>query len=168
MNKFFDILLYITFFVSIPLFVVELVRFPVWVGKIDFTKNKKGKPMERYLENRYLLLEGRIILTVILCFASSVISMLFGSFPREIENPGFLLFIPVLIWILGTGLGGVFLGQYFLNTARRNDIFKNTNHLRTIFVRNRAQFGVGVLIGFYFFGIIAFTVMHFLFILNLI
>ena len=92
MSSFFDVVLYLTFFVAISLFVIELNRFPAWAGKIDVTKNKKNLPLERYLENRFLLLEGRIVLTVVLCSTVSVVSLLFGSFPREIENPGILLF----------------------------------------------------------------------------
>lgn len=167
-NRFFDVLLYIVLFVSIPLFVAELIQFPVWVGKIDVTKNKKGKPTERYLENKFALLEGRIVLTVILCVAISIISILFSSFPREIENPGFLLFIPLLVLFVGTGLGGIVLGQYFLNTARKNGIFKKINHFPTIFVRSRSQYGIGVIICFYLGCIVDFALMHLLFILHLI
>lgn len=168
MSSFFDVVLYLTFFVAISLFVIELNRFPAWAEKIDVTKNKKNLPLERYLENRFLLLEGRIVLTVVLCATVSVVSLLFGSFPREIENPGFLLFIPLIIWLIGTGLGGVFLGQYFLNTARRNEIFRKTDHYPTIFVQTRSQYGMGLIISFYLSLIASFSLMHLLFMCNLI
>ena len=168
MERFFDVLLYVSFFVTIPLFVIELVRFPVWVRKIDVTKNKKGKPLERYLENRFLLLEGRIALTVVLCAAVSILSFLLGSFPKEIEQPGFLLFLPIVLMLVITGLGGICLGQYFLNVARKDEIFKKTNHYPTIFVRTRSQIGTGLLIGFYLSLIVCFPLMHLFFILNLI
>ena len=168
MSYFFDGLLYLTFFVAMPLFIIELIHFPAWVKKIDITKNKKNKPLDRYLEKRFLLLEGRIALTVILCAAVSILSLLLGSFPKEIEEPGFLLFLPIMLMCVITGLAGVFLGQYFLNTARKNDIFKKTDHYRTIFVRTRSQYGMGVLIGFYLGLIVAFPLMHLLFMLNLI
>ena len=167
MERFFDVLLYVSFFVTIPLFVIELVRFPVWVRKIDVTKNKKGKPLERYLENRFLLLEGRIALTVVLCAAVSILSFLLGSFPKEFEQPGFLLFLPIVLMLVITGLGGVFLGQYFLNTARKAEIFKKTDHYLTI-LRPRAVLGMGLLIGFYLSLVVCFPLMHLLFTLNLI
>lgn len=168
MNNFYDVLLYVSFFIAIFLFIVELIYFPVWVRKIDMAKNKKEKPIERYLENRFLLLEGRIALTVVLCAIVSIVSLLFGSFPKNIENPGFLLFIPLIIWLIGTGLGGVFLGQYFLNIARRNEIFKKTDYYPTIFVRNRSQYGMGLIISFYLCGIVSVTLMHLFFMFNLI
>ena len=168
MERFFDVLLYVVFFVAIPLFVIELVRFPVWVRKIDVTKNKKGKPLERYLENRFFLLEGRIALTVVLCAAVSILSFLLGSFPKEFEQPGFLLFLPIVLMLVITGLGGVFLGQYFLNIARKNGIFKKTDHYPSIFVRPRAELGMGLLIGFYLSLVVCFPLMHLFFTLNLI
>ncbi len=167
-ERFFDVLLYVAFFVTVPIFVIDLVRFPAWVREIDVTKNKKGKPLDRYLENRFLLLEGRIALTVVLCAAVSILSLLLGSFPREIENPGFLLFLPVLLMVVMTGFGGVFLGQFFLNTAIKNNIFKKTNHYPTILARNRSQFGMGVLIGFYLSLVVGFPLLHLFFTLNLI
>ncbi len=168
MERFFDVLLYVVFFVAIPLFVIELVRFPVWVRKIDGTKNKKGKPLERYLENRFLLLEGRIALTVVLCAAVSILSFLLGSFPKEFEQPGFLLFLPIVLMLVITGLGGICLGQYFFNVARKDEIFRKTNHYPTIFVRTRAVLGMGLLIGFYLSLIVCFPLMHLFFTLNLI
>ena len=42
MNHFFDILLYINFFVAIPFFIIEIIRFPVWAEKIDITKTKRA------------------------------------------------------------------------------------------------------------------------------
>lgn len=168
MNHIFDALLYVVFFVAILLFVIELVRFPVWVRKIDVTKNKKGKPLERYLENRFLLLEGRIALTVVLCAAVSILSFLLGSFPKEFEQPGILLLLPLMLMLVITGLGGVFLGQYFFNIAKKDEIFKKTNHYPTIFVRNRSQLGMGLLISFYLSLIVEFPLMNLLFLLNLI
>ncbi len=167
MERFFDVLLYVSFFVTIPLFVVELVRFPVWVRKIDVTKNKKGKPLERYLENRFLLLEGRIALTVVLCAAVSILSFLLGSFPKEFEQPGFLLFLPIVLMLVITGLGGICLGQYFFNVARKDEIFRKTDHYLTI-LRPRAVLGMGLLIGFYLSLVVCFPLMHLFFTLNFI
>ena len=167
MERFFDVLLYVVFFVAVSLFVIELVRFPVWVRKIDVTKNKKGKPLERYLENRFLLLEGRIALTVVLCAAVSILSFLLGSFPKEIEQPGFLLFLPIVLMLVITGLGGICLGQYFFNVARKDEIFKKTDHYLTI-LRPRAVLGMGLLIGFYLSLIVCFPLMHLFFTLNFI
>ena len=167
MERFFDVLLYVVFFVAVSLFVIELVRFPVWVRKIDVTKNKKGKPLERYLENRFLLLEGRIALTVVLCAAVSILSFLLGSFPKEFEQPGFLLFLPIVLMLVITGLGGICLGQYFFNVARKDEIFKKTDHYLTI-LRPRAVLGMGLLIGFYLSLIVCFPLMHLFFTLNFI
>ena len=168
MNRFFDILLYLDFFIAIPFFAMELFRFPAWVEKIDITKNKKGKPTERYLENRYVMLELRIVLTVVLFAAVSIVSLLLGSFPREIEAPGFLIALPILMMILGTGLGGFFLGNYFYKTAKRSEIFRKATSLSDIYVRSRSQLGMGVLICFYLSIVVAFPVMHLLFLLNFI
>ena len=168
MNRFFDILLYINFFVAILFFIIEIIRFPVWVEKIDLTKNKNGKPTERYLENKYVLLELRIALTVILFAAVSIISLLFGSFPREIEEPGPLISLPILIMLLGTGLGGIFLGNYFYKTAKKSEIFKKMSSFGVIYVRQRYQMGMGVLICFFLSIIVAFPIMDLFFLLNLI
>ncbi len=168
MDRFFDILLYLNFFVAVPVFIIEISRFPVWAEGIDLTKNKKGKPPERYLKNQYLLLELRIALTVILFAAVSIVSLLFSSFPREIEEPGLLIALPILIMLLGTGLGGFFLGNYFYKTAKRREIFKKTGSLGDIYVRERSQMGMGVLICFYLSIIVAFPIMHLFFLLNLI
>ncbi len=168
MNRFFDILLYIDFFVAIPFFIIEIICFPAWVEQIDITKNKKGKPIKRYLENKYVLLELRIALTVILFAAVSIVSLLFSSFPREIENPGALISLPILILLLGTGFGGFFLGNYFHKTAKRMEIYQQAAAVHEIYVRNRAQMGMGVLICFYLSIVVAFPVMHLFFLLNLI
>ncbi len=168
MDRLFDILLYLTFFVAVPVFIIEIIRFPIWTERIDLTKNKKGKPTERYLENKYVLLELRIALTVILFAAVSVVSLLFSSFPREIEEPGLFISLPILIMLLGTGLGGFFLGNYFYKTAKKSEIFKKTGSLGVIYVRQRYQMGMGVLICFYLSIIVAFPVMHLFFLLHLI
>ena len=168
MNRFFDILLYINFLPATPFFIIEIIRFPIWAEKIDIAKNKKGKPIERYLENKYVLLELRIALTGILFAAVSIVSLLFGSFPRKIENPGSFISLPILILLLGTGLGGFFLGDYFYKTAKKSEIFKKSDSLGDIYVRQRSQMGMGVLICFYLSIIVAFPVMHLFFLLNLI
>lgn len=62
MELFFDILLYISFFVSIPLFIMGVKRFPSWVAKIDPAKCKSGKRVARYLENQFYLQYGKIVL----------------------------------------------------------------------------------------------------------
>lgn len=167
MTKFFDVLLYVPFFVVIPLIVFELIRFPVWVGEINIAKNKKGKPIERFLENAFFMLEGRIILTVVLCAAVSIVSLLLGSFPKEIETPGLLISIPILLMFILPWGGGLFLGKYFLNIARKHDIFKKTDQVRATAVRVRAQYGVGAFIGFYFGIVVSFPLLHLMFILNL-
>ena len=168
MNRFFDILLYLNFFVAIPLFILEIICFPVWAEKIDITKNKNGKSIRRYLENKYVLLELRIALTVIFFAAVSIVSLLFSSFPREIENPGFLISLPILIMLLGTGFGGFFLGNYFHKTAKKREIYQQAATVHEVYVRNRSQMGMGVLICFYLSIIVAFPVMHLFFLLNLI
>ena len=168
MNRFFDVFLYINFFFAIPVFIIELIRFPVWVEKIDITKNIKGKPIERYLENKYFALEFKVVVTIVLFAAVSIVSILFSSFPREIENPGLLIFIPIMFWIVITGFGGILLGQYFYKTAKKNEIFSKTATIREIHVRHRAQLGIGVFICFYLGCIIAFPIMHMFFLLNLI
>ena len=168
MKHFFDVLLYLTFFVTIFLFIKELLYFPVWVAKIDITKNRKNKPLERYLEDEYLLLEGRIVLTVMLCATVCIVSLFLGSFPKEIENPHFLLFIPLAIWFIGTGVGGICLGQYFLNIAKRSEVYQRKSSYSTIFVRNRFHYGMGIIISFYLGCVVAFILMHLFFLLNLI
>jgi hypothetical protein len=70
--------------------------------------------------------------------------------------------------LIGTGLSGVFLGQYFLNTARKSKIYQKTNDLPTIFVHNRFQYAIGLIIGFFLSCIVAFAIMLLLFMLNLI
>lgn len=168
MNNFFDVLLYFTFFVTIFLFAMGLIYFPVKVANIDITKNRKNKPPERYLENKFVILEVRIALTTALCSAVSILCLSLGSFPKEIENPSFLLFVPLAIWFIVTGSGGVFLGQYFLNTAKKNKIYQKTNHYPTIFVRNRSYYSIGIIISFFLGCTVAFTLMHFFYLLNLI
>ncbi len=168
MDRFFDALIYLAFFVGVPLFIVELIRFPAWVGKIDVTKNKRGKPVERYLENAFFLIEGRIILTVVLCAAVSIISLLLGSFPKKIETPGPLISIPILLMFILPWVAGISLGKYFLNTARKYEIFKKTDQVWTAAVRVRAQYGVGVFIGFYFGLVVGFPLLHLLLLLHLI
>ena len=168
MNYFFDVLLYFTFIVTIFLFAMGLIYFPVKVANIDITKNRKNKPPEQYLENKFVILEVRIALTTALCSAVSILCLFLGSFPKEIENPGFLLFVPLAIWFIVTGSGGVFLGQYFLNTAKKSKIYQKTNHYPTIFVRNHSYYSIGVIISFFLGCTVAFTLMHFFYLLNLI
>ena len=124
MDRVFDILLYLDLFIAVPVFVLELIRFPAWVERIDLNKNIEGKPIGRYLENRFVLVELRIVLTVVAFAAGSIVFMLLGSFPREIGSPKFLLFLPILLMVAGTGIGGVFLGNWFYKTAKRSEIFR--------------------------------------------
>ena len=58
--------------------------------------------------------------------------------------------------------------NYFFKTAKKSEIFKKTNSLGDIYVRQRSQTGMGVLICFYLSIIVAFPVMHLLFLLNFI
>ena len=53
MKLFFDVLLYIDCLVLFLLLIKELIRFPVRVEKIDLQRNRKNKPLERYMENSY-------------------------------------------------------------------------------------------------------------------
>ena len=168
MELFFDILLYISFFVSIPLFIIGVERFPKWVAKIDPAKCKSGKRVDRYLEKQFILQECKIFLMVLPCTAVSVVSLLNGSMPNEFEEVGPLFGIPILLEIAFTGFGCVWLGDYFLKNARKYGIYQKTNHFPTIHVRNRAAYGMGVLACFYLGFIIMCTMMHLFYILGVI
>ncbi len=166
MDRVFDILLYLDLFIAVPVFVLELIRFPAWVERIDLNKNIEGKPIGRYLENRFVLVELRIVLTVVAFAAGSIVFMLLGSFPREIGSPKFLLFLPILLMVAGTGIGGVFLGNWFYKTAKRSEIFREAASAHEIFVRSRSQLGMGIFICFYLSIVAAFPMMHLFFLLN--
>lgn len=120
------------------------------------------------MENSFVFLELRLIIIVLVSFFIALLCFFLGSTPKELENPGLLLFIPVLISLVGTGAGSVLLGEYFNRIARKNNIFRKTSEPRAAYVRSRAQFGVGAIISFYFFLIIFFALTDLFFIAGLI
>ena len=160
MELFFDILLYISFFVSIPLFIIGVKRFPSWVAKIDPAKCKSGKPIERYLEGRLLLQEGKIALMVLPCAAVSILSTLLGSTQQMGGDDGSLFGILLLLDFIISVVGGLFLGRYFLKTAMKFGVYQKTNNSATASVRTIGNLGIGMLICFYFSGIMMFTLWH--------
>lgn len=167
MELFFDILLYVSFFVSIPLFIIGVKRFPSWVAKNDPAKCKSGKPIERYLGNQLLLQEGKFSLMVLPCTAVNFLSIQLGSMPKESGEIGILFLLPVLLVFIITGFGGLCLGDYFVKTASKCEVFqKAKNH--GAFIHNRAYWGTGILICFYFSLIIFFTLWHLFYILGVI
>ena len=167
MELFFDILLYISFFVSIPLFIIGVKRFPSWVAKIDPAKCKSGKPIEQYLGNQLLLREGKFALMVLPCTAVNFLSIQLGSMPKEGGEIGILFLFPVLLVFIITGFGGLCLGDYFVKTASKCEVFQKTkNH--GAFIHNRAYWGTGILICFYFSLIIFSTLLHLFYILGVI
>ena len=169
MELFFEILLYISFFVSIPLFIIGVERFPSWVAKIDPAKCKSGKRVDRYLEKQLFFREGRIALTAMLCTGIDVISMQFGSFPKEeIDDPYSLMAIPALLVLIIPVIGGIILGNYFFDTACKYGIYQKTTDFRTAYARTTGEKSVGIFICFYLIFILMFTIMHLFYILGLI
>ena len=168
MKLFFDVLLYIDCLVLFLLLIKELIRFPVRVEKIDLQRNRKNKPLERYMENSFLRLEIILILKFLIAFFIALLAFFLGRTPKKFENPGFVFFIPVLLLLIGTGIGGVLLGEYFSRVARKNNIFQKTNSFSTGYVRSRSQFGIGVIISFYFFLVVFFTLTNLFFVIGLI
>lgn len=168
MELFFDILLYISFFVSIPLFIIGVERFPKWVAKIDPAKCKSGKRVDRYLENQFCLQYCKILLMVLPCAAVSFVSILHGSMPKEQEEVGPLLCVPVLLWFIIFGFGGFGLGDYFLKIAKKFGIFQKATDYMTARTNVRGITGMGVLACFYLGLIIMFTMIHLFFILGVI
>lgn len=167
MKLFFDILLYVSFFVSIPLFIIGVGRFPKWVASIDPTKCKSNKPLEEYLGNQLLLREGKFALMVLPCAAVNFLSIQLGSIPREGGEIGLLFLFPFFFSYILFGFGGLCLGDYFVKTASKCEVFQKTkNH--GAFIHNRAYWGTGILICFYFSLIIFFTLCHLFYILGVI
>lgn len=167
MELFFDILLYVCFFVSIPLFIIGVERFPKWVASIDPAKCKSGKPIEQYLGNQLLLQEGKISLMVLPCTAVNILSFQLGSMSKTGDEIGILFLFPVLLVFIITGFGGLCLGNYFVKTASKCEVFQKTkNH--GAFIHNRGYWGMGMLICFYFSLIIFFTLCHLFYILGVI
>lgn len=140
MELFFDILLYVSFFVSISLFIIGVERFPKWVASIDPAKCKSNKPLEEYLGNQLLLREGKFAL---------------------------MFLFPVLLVFIITGFGGLCLGNYFVKTASKCEVFQKTKNYGA-FIHNRGYWGMGMLICFYFSLIIFFTLWHLFYILGAI
>lgn len=167
MELFFDILLYVCFFVSIPLFIIGVERFPRWVANIDPTKCKSGKRVDCYLENQFILQECKIFLMVLPCIAVNILSFQLGSMSKTGDEIGILFLFPVLLVFIITGFGGLCLGNYFVKTASKCEVFQKTkNH--GAFIHNRGYWGMGMLICFYFSLIIFFTLCHLFYILGVI
>lgn len=164
MKTIFDVLLCMDCLLMIFVFIGALVNFPRWVQKIDMRGNKKNQPLEHYSEKIFFRMEIRLIIIVLIAFFIALFFFFFGSTPKKIEEPGFGLFIPVLILLIGTGMGAVFLGEYFTRIAKNNNLFQKTNRLRSVYVRSRAQFGIGAVISFYFFLVIFFALTDLFFI----
>lgn len=167
MKLFLDILLYINFFVFVYLFIKEVKLFPDWVAKIDPAKCKSGKRVDRYLEKQLFFREGRIALTAMLCTGIDVISMQFGSFPKEIDDPYSLLAIPALLVLIIPVIGGIILGNYFFDTACKYGIYQKKTDFRTAYARTTGEKSVGVFICLYLSFILMFTMMHLFYILGL-
>ena len=167
MKLFFDILLYVSFFVSIPLFIIGVERFPSWVAKIDPAKCKSGKRVDRYLEKQLFFRESRIALTAMLCTGIDVISMQFGSFPKEIDDPYSVILIPVFLVFIIPVIGGIILGNYFFDTACKYGIYQKKTDFRTAYARTTGEKSVGVFICLYLSFILMFTMMHLFYILGL-
>lgn len=168
MELFFDILLYTSFFVSIPLFIIGVERFPRWVANIDPTKCKSGKRVDRYLENQFCLQYCKILLMVLPCTAVSVVSLLNGSMPNELEEVGPLFGIPILLDIAFSFIGGFWLGDYFLKIAKKFGIFQKATDYMTARTNLRGITGMGVLACFYLGLIIMFAMIHLFYTLGVI
>lgn len=168
MELFFDILLYVSFFVAIPLFIIGVKRFPSWVAKIDPAKCKSGKRVDRYLENQFILQEGKIFLMVLLCAAVSIVSILHGSMPNELEEVGPLFGIPILLDIAFSFIGGFWLGDYFLKIAKKFGIFQKATDYMTARTNVMGLGGMGVLICFYLSLVTMFAMIHLFYILGVI
>ena len=168
MELFFDILLYISFFVSIPLFIIGVERFPKWIAKIDPAKCKSGKRVDRYLENQFCLQYCKILLTVLPCTAVSVVSLLNGSMPNEFEEVGPLFGIPILLDIAFSFIGGFWLGDYFLKIAKKFGIFQKPTDYLTARSRVMGANGMGFLVCFYLSAIMMFAMIHLFYILGVI
>ncbi len=168
MELFFDILLYISFFVSIPLFIIGVERFPSWVANIDPAKCKSGKRVDRYLENQFILQEGKIFLMVLSCAAVSIVSILHGSMPNEQEEVGLLLGVPVLLMFIIFGFGGLWLSDYFLKIAKKFGILKKATDYMTARTNVMGLGGMGVLICFYLSLVTMFAMIHLFYILGVI
>lgn len=168
MELFFDILLYISFFVSIPLFIIGVKRFPKWIAKIDPAKCKSGKRVDRYLENQFYLQYGKIVLMILPCAAVSVVSLLNGSMPNELEEVGPLLGVPVLLDFIFSFIGGMFLGKYFLATAYKYGIYQKPTDYLTARSRVMGANGMGVFVCFYLSLIMMFAMIHLFYTLGVI
>lgn len=168
MELFFDILLYISFFVSIPLFIIGVERFPKWIAKIDPAKCKSGKRVDRYLENQFCLQYCKILLMVLPCAAVSVVSLLNGSMPNELEEVGLLLGVPVLLDFVFSFIGGMFLGEYFLATAYKYGIYQKPTDYMTARTRVMGTNGMGVFVCFYLSLIMMFAMIHLFYTLGVI
>ena len=167
MKLFFDILLYVSFFVSIPLFIIGVKRFPNWVASIDPAKCKSNKPLEEYLGNQLLLREGKFALMVLPCAAVNILSIQLGSMPKEDGEIGLLFLFPFFFSYILFGFGGLWLGDYFVKAASKCEVFqKAKNH--GAFIHDKVYWGTGLLICFYFSLIIFFTFWHLFYVLGVI
>lgn len=168
MKKFFDILLYVSCATMTFTLIMTLKRFSFWVKKIDPSKNKTKKTSERYKADSIVRLEAKIFVIVLAYFIVALCAFFFGRTPKELENPGCIFLIPVLILLIGTGIGGVLLGKYFIYIGKKHDIFQKTNEFSTAYVRTRSQFAMGLIISFYFFLSIFFMLVNLFFITGLL
>lgn len=165
MKLFFDILLYISCAAAIIILVTELMRLPVRAEKIASAENGEKKTAERYMKNAFVLLEIRILIAVLSCFAVAVISYCLGSAPRKFENPSLILVIPASVLVVGTAAGGIVLGRYFSKVAIKNNIWVESNNPKKTYIR--MQFVIGLIIAFLGFLIISYALTHLFFVLNL-
>lgn len=160
MKIFFDILLYITCISTIIYFTMALRSFPRRVANIDTANNKKGKPLAKFMSDSLVKIELKTALPIIIFFAVTLVSYFCGSAPKSSEKPNDIIIIFIVLIVIMMFLGGMALGGYFLNIARKYNIYRKDDDFINQRVIVGGQFGVGVLITFYFSLILIFTFSH--------
>lgn len=102
------------------------------------------------------------------CAAVSVVSLLNGSMPNELEEVGLLLGVPVLLDFIFSFIGGMFLGKYFLATAYKYGIYQKPTDYLTARSRVMGANGMGVFVCFYLSLIMMFAMIHLFYTLGVI
>ena len=105
---------------------------------------------------------------VLPCTAVSVVSLLNGSMPNELEEVGLLLGVPVLLDFIFSFIGCMLLGKYFLDTAYKYGIFQKPTDYMTARTRVMGTEGMGFLVCFYLSAIMMFAMIHLFYILGVI
>ena len=164
MKIFFDVLTFLSCAAMLVVLPIEIARFPSKVRQIDFSKNKKNKPIQDYLEDSVLMLEVKLIGITLIFLAVAFIGFLFGSVPKSgSDEPAIAdtdtdtgIPVPLIINAVIFIVSLVFLSWYFRFVSSKVIYTEKSDDCLKVRANIKGQHGVGIII-----AVIANMVIHF-------